>query len=31
MTDRTGPKISSCAIRSIGSTPLKIVGQKKLP
>ncbi len=31
MTDRTGPKISSWPIRSIGRTPAKIVGSKKWP
>ena len=31
MTDRTGPKISSWAMRSIGLTPAKIVGSKKWP
>ena len=31
MTESTGPKISSWAIRAIGATPAKIVGSKKTP
>ena len=30
MTDSTGPKISSWAIRSIGLTPVKIVGREEV-
>ena len=30
-TDRTGPKISSCAIRWLWLTPVKRVGRKKKP